>query len=1321
MQNSVAKKIFAVGSAAAMLAAFALPMSALAAAHPEGTNVNKSGTVGMIIGGQFRPYTSAGAFLSYGFNSWASVVAASAEDLALPTGAFIPPQDGTVFCATETKGSDVKGECSLVTAGTKAAFTSASVFSGLGFSFSRAQYGDSSFLSKSANVDNTTAAHRTGVLVNNNGTVQLVGASGLLGIPDLATFNSWGYSFANVVPANAADKAMTQTGVMAARMSGQLSPSWTTTPSTPGVVSGSVSASLSSNNPVSSTLVVNQGLANIAEFTFSGTGTVTGVALKRIGVSADTTLNNVYLFEGATRLTDGASVSSGSVVNFSNASGLFTVNGTKTISVKATMAGTSGETVGLQLTSFTVANGTPATVAISGNLHTMATATLAGFSFAAATGSGTTDPGKDILLWQSVVTVSTRDVNFSRLAMRQIGSIQSADINNFRLLVDGVQIAQSQSLDSNGYVTFTFDKVMKTGSRTVKVLGDVIGGSGRTVQMSLRGIYDVTANDSQYNAAITSAATGGFPVSPATSPFSISAGTMTVVKTSDSQSANITKGATDQSLAKYTFTAYGESIKVENLYVGVITTGGTATDVTLRNVRVLANGSQVGSTTNVPAAATYATGAGTSFTTNFMVVPGTPATVEIRGDVVDTTDAGGDTTDDIAAGTVTAIQALLVGGASANNAIPQVSLGTLDVPSQTNVTGNALTIATGSISTAQQSGYAAQTIVVPQTAYKLGAFNLTGNSTEAVNINTLTVDFTPSVGATFSAADLTDVYLKYGAGLANQSSVKGTVSATAGANTWSVNFQLGKNETVPVEIYATIGSTITATHSITADFEATGVTADSGTTVYSGAAGADAVVTGQVITANTGSLTVSVDATAPNATLVDDSGVVTTAAFKFESANDAYTVTDITVTLGNATPVQTVTLKAADGSDIAGTGVKTVSKPGATTLTFSGLSLAVPSNVAKVVNVELTMGTIGVGGGSTGQSILTTLTSATARSSGGTSAAVTESPSNPAGNAMYAYKAIPTITLLSLPTSALTAGGANQTLAKFSVSSGGTGTIGWGKLLFTVTKNLGGTDTVTNATLWNADSNTEITGNDVISGLGDGANGSITFVPTVEEQISGARTYELKADIGGTAASGETVTTNITQPSGYVASAQGFDAITSGGTYYDADNGATVTASDVRLSAVDSYAATLTGTATGTRTTVLSKFLNDLSPTTTTFTYNGSVWAGTGWTVSGSSATGFIATNDTDGSIVTLSAINTAVNGITVIVAIARTDNGYAAGTAAAATNTDLDLAITGGVANAASFVWTDKSAQSHTLITTDWNNGYLVKTLPTTTWTLSK
>lgn len=227
MNNSIAKKIFA--SAVAVSSAF-MGFAPIAAQAVSAGEVYKTtdGTVWFITSDmQRRPFTSGGAFLSYGFLSWAQVQNATAEVEALTAGSFIAPQDGKIFCATATKGTDVNGECSLVTGGMKAAFTSSAVFSGLGYSFSRAQYGDSSFLTKTANLDNAGAAHSAGVLVNIDGTVYLVGSTSLMGIPSVSVFESWGYSFLDVVTANSADRSMTKSGIMASRTPGHLSPSTT--------------------------------------------------------------------------------------------------------------------------------------------------------------------------------------------------------------------------------------------------------------------------------------------------------------------------------------------------------------------------------------------------------------------------------------------------------------------------------------------------------------------------------------------------------------------------------------------------------------------------------------------------------------------------------------------------------------------------------------------------------------------------------------------------------------------------------------------------------------------------------------------------------------------------------------------------------------------------------------------------------------------------------------------------------------------------------------------------------------------------------------
>ena len=195
-------------------------------AHSAGSVVKTSdGTVWFItLEGTRRAFTSGGAFLSYGFLTWGLVVDANAADIALSAGTFIPPQDGKIICSDRDDAYAKKGTCYLITAGKRAAFTSSSVFTSLGFKFSRSTTGDVSFMATDSNIDSSTAAHRPGVLVNNAGTIQLVGSSSMMGIPSESVFTSWGYAFADTVPANTADKAISQSGVMMSRVTGHLSP-----------------------------------------------------------------------------------------------------------------------------------------------------------------------------------------------------------------------------------------------------------------------------------------------------------------------------------------------------------------------------------------------------------------------------------------------------------------------------------------------------------------------------------------------------------------------------------------------------------------------------------------------------------------------------------------------------------------------------------------------------------------------------------------------------------------------------------------------------------------------------------------------------------------------------------------------------------------------------------------------------------------------------------------------------------------------------------------------------------------------------------------
>lgn len=904
-----------------------------------------------------------------------------------------------------------------------------------------------------------------------------------------------------------------------------------TMPPSGGTQTGPVMAMLATNNPASSTLVAGQATADLAHFTFSGTGTVTNVTLKRIGVSSDSTPSNVYLFDGAMRLTDASSVSNNGMISFNIPAGIFMVNGTKTISVKSDIAsGTSGQTVGVMLQSFMTSGATAAVNAdLSGNIHSIASATLATIAAGTVTPTGATlNPGSGVTVWQSTLTVGNRDVWMKRFALRNVGSAPASAFQNFKLFVNGTQVATAAGMDAMGYVTFDLSTApvsLMSGSRVVRVDADIVSGSSRTVFFQVRQAADVDFVDSSFGVNITPtstpwAANSGTTYGTAgTSIISGSAGgTLTIERDVTSPSGNVSEGTNDKTIGVFKVTAFGEPMKIENLRATF--TGSDASVDSLRNGRVLIGGVQYGSTATLLEDSTSPNY--TQYTTNYTVYPGTPVMVELRADIYDN-----DGTDNLSNGD-TIIGVIAAGSA---NVMKVDSLGSVSAPASA-VSANTLTIADASATLTKNGTYADQTVIVPATNVKIGSWNLAGSSTEDILLSTLSFDVDEASGTEFDEGDLTNMYVvvKNGGTIVAQPSPLATVSATD--NNFSINYTLMKNSNITIELYANMSddgsdSTIDSGDSFNTELAVTGTALVSGSTVLAGDDNSDGDIdagegiAGQTIAAGTASITATADASTPVASIVSDNQTVTAAAFKFDTVTSGYTVTDLTFTLANATVAQTVELY--DGATLV------ASRPGAATVAFSGLSWNVPANTNKVLTVKLVLGGVGIGAGTTGSSQLVTLTDFTAINlSTGVSAPGTES--NPAGSAMYAYAAIPTITNVALPTTLLAAG--TQTVAKFSVASTG-GTIGWKYFAFTIAKNIGGTDTLASATLWDADTNTQISGTATFTGSVEADNdtaGGLTFVADNEQQISGSKTYVLKMTIAGTIGDGDNLSVSIAQP-----------------------------------------------------------------------------------------------------------------------------------------------------------------------------------------------
>ncbi len=827
MQNSVAKKIFAVGSAVVMTLAMVAPFVAQAAVHAAGTNVSDStGTVWMVMpDGTRRAYTSAGAFLSYGFNSWSQVVPASAEDLALPQGSFIPPQDGSIICSD--RGADA-GTCYEISSSQKFGFTSAAVFTGLGFSFTNSMPGDVSWMTMSPTLlNNTTMAHLPGTLVNNVGTVQLMGTTGLLGIPDVATFNSWGYSFGKVAMANAADKAMTQTGVMATRVAGQLSPTALastgtgTGTGTGTVVNGTVTASLASDTPAAGTLVSTPAVtgggqqtpgqtgADLAHFTFSGSGTVTQVVINRIGVSADTSVNNVYLYQGNNRITDAGSLSNGRAT-FSNSNGLFTVSGSVEISVRVDVAGgISGQTIGMQLASFTVANGSPMTTSVSGNLFQVAqvnnlatvaltcsntTNCITGSGASAGTAGQIQAGTTNAVLWSAPITVGQRAVQMKYIAFKQIGSVSASALQNLKLFVDGTAVGSVASISSNGSNTnvVVFDLTgspisLSTGGHTLELHGDIIAGSSYNYNFTLQQAADVVFYDTNYSVNVPMTYTGGasiFQLSPGTT--TVQAGVISVQQDPTFTATQFVANQSQVVLGSWTMKAYGEDVKVQNLQVQLSYAGGTPATAPaegFNNVSLYVNNGMVGSSQNaVGASASTAINFGSS---NLFTVPaGTTVTVQVKGDSV----VNNTVTPDFNTVTTNLI--------TPASSLQGVTSFTLSPATSTTYTGRGLSVG-GSVATlAKNVSYNVSNLTANTAAQQIGSYIIQAGTIDGVRVSSLTV----GLSGTLPLTSLSNLYLLLPDG------TKTTPVSPQSSNNFSLSFTVPANGTATVGVFADVGS-----------------------------------------------------------------------------------------------------------------------------------------------------------------------------------------------------------------------------------------------------------------------------------------------------------------------------------------------------------------------------------------------------------------------------------------------------------------------------------------------------------------------------------
>ncbi|MBI5466519.1 MAG: hypothetical protein HY974_04495 [Candidatus Kerfeldbacteria bacterium] len=655
----------------------------------------------------------------------------------------------------------------------------------------------------------------------------------------------------------------------------------------PGAGTG-LSVALASDTPAATSIIADaanggQALAPIAKFNFAagsdGAVGITSLKLKKLGIVNDSSFSNVYLYDGSTRLAEMTSISSG-VVTFTGttSSPLFSVAAGTTKAVSAMIDLTKGTGAGITLglgintSADVVTNGATVsgTFPLSGSLMSTAVVTDLGkltVANVSPAANNTVDAQDNLEVWKFSLMASNQNLKVSYIAVTNVGSTTTADLVNFKLYDGGTQLGSAvAAADANKKIAFDLAAsplLINSGiTKQLSLKADIKAGATRTFKFSIQRSSDLNVVDTQYNVSLFPFPNGGVvgtwtvvQAGGATGS-TINGGNLSVNKRSDSTSGNVALNGTSVTLAKFDLKASGEDVKITSLGLRAAVGAGANSGKTLKNVKLLLDGTQVGSiaTTvtsyvvqNLAAAAADANDAGYTLGNSALIPSGVTKVLSVVGDLTGT----GVATD--------GVQVALIQGT--NNAQGQASLNSINAPAAITA-GNALTIAAGALTAASNSSVSAMTVVVGAQNQRVGSVIFTAGSAEGIDLNSITItDSAGTAGESLGHA-LTNVKLMNGSTQLGATWVNpGTTAGTSNAFSISPALAIAASGSVQIDIYADIlsGADITGNNGIIQVSAASSVGKSTTTTV----ALASAANLQTFTTSAGGQLTVSADQSTP--------------------------------------------------------------------------------------------------------------------------------------------------------------------------------------------------------------------------------------------------------------------------------------------------------------------------------------------------------------------------------------------------------------------------------------------------------------------------
>lgn len=768
----------------------------------------------------------------------------------------------------------------------------------------------------------------------------------------------------------------------------------------PGVTpvpAGALAVALSANTPATATLPLSASGVELMRFNLTAgeATTIDSITIHRFGVGATTTLSNVYLYEGATRLTSGRSVgSSTNNVEFASLNISLTAGQAKTLSVKVDVAASgTGDIHGFEIESASSITG-PGSIngsfPVRGNVMSIGTQAVSTVTVT----KGTTPPNPTIgeagaTLSEFKLQAGSNDVKVQNITLIHSGTTSSGNISGLELYA-GSELVASASAMTGDKMVFVLDSpytIAQGITRVFQVKGALAGRSGLTVKTYAEYAADVLAIDATHNvgAKIDIGTSGTFDGSATGTKYIeiTSQGGRVTVAFNGPATADVSKGSQDVTFYKFAMTANEQQVEVKKIGMTIAkeATGDGkvkgATNNTFTDLKII--DTDTGKTLMGPKEYSVLAAATTTgevlFTDTFYINAGQTRNLALTADIRNTEDASGDFIDDAFAATLSAFTDTSIREVASG----QYLVAATDIVPYAANTGNNQTVRTSSLTVALASTPVSSTIVKKAENVESLGLSFAAGSQSSAKISAIILTGVGDLdnAASYTVGEFDDIVLsvslwddKTPVGVAKSPTTAGVLSFTN--LNWTVLAGATKKLTAKANITSTSGVdnndyyylTLNSTDVTATDKDGNTITLTAATNVNGDVDGSPApTVAKKVISA--GTLSAKVEGSPSAAIVVAGNTAVTMAKYKLNALYEAFTIEKLEV----ASDTNSAFNDAAESTydrDLVRVGIKsgettTWSTVSAGVAKFSALNISVPADGSVYVEIVADLNTIAGG------------------------------------------------------------------------------------------------------------------------------------------------------------------------------------------------------------------------------------------------------------------------------------------------------------------------------------------------------------------------